>query len=215
MIYTPVSPLLKYEIKNMEYNIPAVFQGRFDTRMPNLLQNGKSENEKNNNSNNDSDKVLGTIGALCLGALVIGGIMMKKRLPEHHIALSMDKPKSFMVNAYDSKDCAERVIREMEAKRAYAVEQINAAFKSTSESAKQTAKKAKNPLRCNFLSCNVAKISCLSVQQRANLRPISRSTLKNALHTQTQNPKRKRTSREEALIHTPKNRISSLFRTNF
>ena len=143
MIYTPVSPLLKYEIKNMEYNIPAVFQGRFDTRMPNLLQNGKSENEKNDNSNNDSDKVLGTIGALCLGALVIGGIMMKKRLPEHHIALSMDKPKSFMVNAYDSKDCAERVIREMEAKRAYAVEQINAAFKSTSESAKQTAKKAK------------------------------------------------------------------------
>ena len=76
MIYTPVSPLLKYEINNMEYNIPAVFQGRFDTRVPNILQNGKSENEKNDNSNNDSDKVLGTIGALCLGALVIGGIMM-------------------------------------------------------------------------------------------------------------------------------------------
>lgn len=125
----------------MEYTIPGAFQGSFRTNNATSLPQNKTENSENSYIK-EHKAIIGAAGALCLGALILGGILINKKMPPSCSKIVQNEADKFMEGANLAKKEALRVLEEIKDKKNLTMFQMKAAFREARLSAKETRKKA-------------------------------------------------------------------------
>ena len=100
----------------MEYTIPGAFRGSFRTNNATSLPQNKTENSENSYIK-EHKAIIGAAGALCLGALILGGILINKKMPPSCSKVVQNEADKFMEGANLAKKEALRVLEEIKDKR--------------------------------------------------------------------------------------------------
>ena len=112
----------------MEYTIPGAFRGSFRTNNATSLPQNKTENSENSYIK-EHKAIIGAAGALCLGALILGGILINKKMPPSCSKVVQNEADKFMEGANLAKKEALRVLEEIKDKKNLTMFQMKAAFR--------------------------------------------------------------------------------------